>query len=112
MASRQHRVPKHQAEAYRKLLGLLPVTRAHYGDPQPDGQNPFFIAEYKARARAPFVIRQAFEQLDAYASSQDSRTPIVLFHRIGQCHELDWVVLRVRDFREILRQQGLFTPQP
>lgn len=111
MASRQHQVPKRQAKAYHKLLGLRPVVREHFGQPAPDGSNTSFIAEYKARTRAPYVISRAFDQLDAYRSPDDERFPIVLFHKIGQKHELDWVVMRVRDFRELTRQLGLFLPQ-
>jgi len=108
MASRQHQVPKRQAQAYQRLLGLQPIEREHYGESVPDGQNARFVAEYKARAKAPFVIREAMEQVEGYMSRDDERFPLVLFHRIGDRHTEDLVVMRVRHFRELIRQLGLF----
>lgn len=108
MGSRQHQVPKRQAQAYQRLLGLQPIEREHYGQSVPDGQNELFIAEYKARAHTPHVLKQAFEQLDSYTNSQDERIPIVLFHHIGDQHHKDLVILRVSDFRELLQKLRLW----
>ncbi len=75
----------------------VPITGRQRGD-VPDVQHPWLSIEVKHRQLLPAWLHNAMSQ--AVAAARAGQLPVVVLHEAGQRHDNDYVVIRMRDYRE------------
>lgn len=78
----------------------VPVTGRARGD-APDIAHDRFALEVKHRRLLPAWLSDAMAQ--AIASCSGRRIPVVILHQHGHHHDNDFVVLRFKDFLDIVK---------
>ena len=106
----------HAEERFAADLGLtrLHHTAGNYGEETPDALGgleyggPALLLESKSRKGGfPVLVQSAMEQACKYPECK-GRVPVVGLHKNGGRGENDWlVVLRLRDFKEMIHEPQL-----
>lgn len=102
MPSRQHRLPKLQANSYANSLGITPIVRTDFSQSAPDGVSDLFVAEYKTRARLPALVTNALDQVSSHLPQFPGRIPIAILHAVHAQHSSDVVCIRLSDFTRLV----------
>ena len=87
---------RHELVLAKRLGG---VRAGPTGKTGPDVLHPMFSIEAKERKRPlPKEIRDAMAQ--SVAAARPGQLPIVVWHVLGQRHDEDMVMMRLRDFEQ------------
>lgn len=85
----------------RHVAAAMGATRTgNTGQPGADVQSDAWSIECKSWRRLPARVLDALHQAERTAT--DGRTAAAVLHQVGERHDADLVVLRWRDFQDLL----------
>lgn len=95
---------KHVERKIAEIIGgkRVPITGRTRGS-TPDIEHEFLSIEVKHRKKIPNWIHDAFEQ--ALASMEEGDIPIVVLHEKYMKYEDSFVIIRLKDFMEIINNE-------